>query len=144
MKKFTHHLTLTLALLGGMSQLQTAQAHHSTTMFDHAQSVTITGVIKEVQWTNPHVAIFISGAIKDEEPSVWLMEMTSPGNLTRVSNWTRNSAKVGDKVVVAFSPLRNGKKGGALKKMTLENGRVLTTDIRAQEAANLEEAQSTK
>ncbi len=144
MKKSMKHLFLTLSMFLGVSQLQMAQAHHSTTMFDHAQSVTITGVIKEVQWTNPHVAIFISGAIKDEEPTVWLMEMTSPGNLTRVSNWTRNSAKVGDKVVVAFSPLRNGKKGGALKKLTLESGRVLTTDIRAQEAANLDEAQGAK
>ena len=119
MKNITQNISLSLALLGGMAPFQNTFAHHSTTMFDHAQSVTITGVIKEVQWTNPHVAIFISGAIKDEEPTVWLMEMTSPGNLTRVSNWTRNSAKVGDKVVVAFSPLRNGKKGGALKKMTL-------------------------
>jgi hypothetical protein len=51
---------------------------------------------------------------------------------------------VGDKVVVAFSPLRNGKKGGALKRMTLEDGRVLTTDIRAQESANLEETQGAK
>ncbi len=144
MKNITQNISLSLALLGGMAPLQNTFAHHSTTMFDHAQSVTITGVIKEVQWTNPHVAIFISGAIKDEEPTVWLMEMTSPGNLTRVSNWTRNSAKVGDKVVVAFSPLRNGKKGGALKKMTLESGRVLTTDIRAQEAANLEEGQGAK
>ena len=144
MKLFTKYLALSLTFFCGLAQIQSAQAHHSTTMFDHAQSVTITGVIKEVQWTNPHVAIFISGSIKDEEPSVWLMEMTSPGNLTRVSNWTRNSAKVGDKVVVAFSPLRNGKKGGALKKMTLENGRVLTTDIRAQESANLEETQSAK
>ncbi len=144
MNMLTKYLALSLTLFSGLAQIQTAQAHHSTTMFDHSQSVTITGVIKEVQWTNPHVAIFISGSIKDEEPNVWLMEMTSPGNLTRVSNWTRNSAKVGDKVVVAFSPLRNGKKGGALKKMTLEGGRVLTTDIRAQESANLEETQSAK
>jgi hypothetical protein len=144
MKQHNTSAALALSILLSFGGLPLAQAHHSTTMFDHAQSVTITGVIKEVQWTNPHVAVFISGSIKGEEASVWLMEMTSPGNLTRVSNWTRNSAKVGDKVVVAFSPLRNGKKGGALKRMTLEDGRVLTTDIRAQESANLEETQGAK
>ena len=46
----------------------TAFAHHSTTMFDHATSVTIVGEVREVQWTNPHVAIFIYGVTKEGEP----------------------------------------------------------------------------
>ena len=144
MKQLNKHAGLTFLILLSLGWIPVSQAHHSTTMFDHAQSVIITGVIKEIQWTNPHAAIFVEGIIKDEESGVWLMEMTSPASLTRMSNWTRNSAKVGDKVVITFSPLRNGKKGGALKRLTLENGRVLTTDIRAQEPANLEEPQTAK
>ena len=98
----------------------TAFAHHSTTMFDHATSVTIVGEVREVQWTNPHVAIFIYGVTKEgEPPALWLMEMTSPGNLVRAGGWTRNAIKKGDKVTVNFSPLRNGEKGGALKKITV-------------------------
>jgi hypothetical protein len=31
-----------------------AIAHHSTTMFNHAAQVSISGVVKEVHWTNPH------------------------------------------------------------------------------------------
>jgi hypothetical protein len=118
-----------------------AWAHHSTTMFDHAAQITITGEVKEVQWTNPHVAIFIYGVVKEGElPALWLMEMTSPGNLVRAGGWTRNSFKKGDKVVVNFSPLRNGEKGGALKKITMiETGKFLTADIRAQERPNLQE-----
>jgi hypothetical protein len=68
------------------------------------------------------------------------MEMTSPGNLVRAGGWSRNAVKVGDKVVVDFSPLRSGGKGGALKKITLvDTGKFYTADIRAQESANLEE-----
>jgi len=121
-----------------------AWAHHSTTMFDHATSVTITGEVKEVQWTNPHVAIFIYGTVKDgEAPALWLMEMTSPGNLIRAGGWSRNAVKKGDKVVVNFSPLRSGDKGGALKKITLvDSGKSLTADIRAQERPNLQEEES--
>jgi hypothetical protein len=132
-----------LPLLGAIFS-KLALAHHSTTMFDPSQIVTIKGVVKEVQWTNPHVAMFIAGSVKPgDEPAVWLMEMTSPGNLTRISNWTHNSVKAGDKVEVGFFPLRNGKKGGALKKLTLlDTGKVYTTDIRAQENANLEETQA--
>jgi len=118
----------------------TAHAHHSTTMFDHSKSVKITGTVKEVHWTNPHVAIFIEGVLAEgQEPTVWLMEMTSPGNLVRAGSWTRTAVKPGDKVTVDFSPLRDGNKGGALKKITLaDSGKFYTADIRAQESPNLE------
>ena len=117
-------------------------AHHSTTMFDHARVITINGVVKEVQWTNPHVAIYVFGTSADvTEPTMWLMEMTSPGNLVRAGGWTRTAVKPGDKVTVDFAPLRDGRHGGALKKITMvDTGAFLTADIRAQERANLEEA----
>jgi hypothetical protein len=128
------------AFIFSMSSSFQALAHHSTTMFDREKVLTITGTVKEVQWTNPHVAIFVTGTINDgEAPTLWLMEMTSPGNLVRAGGWTRNVVKAGDKVVVNFSPLRNGTKGGALKKITLvDTGKFYTADIRAQESANLE------
>ena len=129
--------TLLIAITGSMQVL----AHHSTTMFDKDKIITITGVVKEVQWTNPHVAIFINGTFKEgDTPTLWLMEMTSPGNLVRAGGWNRNVVKAGDKVVVDFNPLRNGNKGGALKKITLvDTGKFYTADIRSQESANLEE-----
>ena len=127
-------------LLAGL--MLPASAHHSTTMFDHAKVVSIVGVVKEVHWTNPHVAIFIDGTVAGGgEQAMWLMEMTSPGNLVRAGGWSRTAVKPGDKVTVDFAPLRDGKKGGALKKITLvdEGGKFYTADIRAQERANLEE-----
>lgn len=138
--KFKTLIGLALSALVATSSMQ-ALAHHSTTMFDREKVYTITGSVQEVQWTNPHVAIFILGTIKEgDSPTLWLMEMTSPGNLVRAGGWTRNVVKAGDKVVVDFSPLRNGTKGGALKKITLvDTGKFYTADIRAQESANLEE-----
>lgn len=118
-----------------------ALAHHATTMFDREKVITITGVVKEVQWTNPHVGIFVTGTLKDSDtPALWIMEVSSPGNLTRAGGWTRNSIKAGDKVSVDFYPLRNGNKGGYLKKITLtDTGKFYTADIRAQESPNLED-----
>lgn len=131
---------LAFSALVATSSMQ-ALAHHSTTMFDREKVYTITGTVQEVQWTNPHVAIFINGTLKEgDSPTLWLMEMTSPGNLVRAGGWSRNVVKAGDKVVVDFSPLRNGTKGGALKKITLvDTGKFYTADIRAQESANLEQ-----
>jgi len=120
------------ALLGLVAAYPVA-AHHSTTMFDHAKVVSIAGTVKEVHWTNPHVAIFVYGSLAaGGEPTLWLME--------RAGGWSRSAVKPGDKVTVDFAPLRDGKKGGALKRITLvESGKFYTADIRAQERANLEE-----
>jgi hypothetical protein len=119
-----------------------ARAHHSTTMFDHSKTLTITGTVVELRWTNPHVSLSVNGTLKDAggEPTLWLLEMTSPGNLVRAGGWTRSALKPGDKVEVDMSPLRDSdKKGGALKKVTvLETGKVLTADLRAQEMPGLE------
>ena len=96
-----------------------ANAHHATTMFDKTKTYNLTGVVTEVQWTNPHVAIYANGTLKSgEEPAVWIMELTSPGNLVRLG-WSKNSFKTGDKVVIEFNHLRNGSKGGYPTKLTL-------------------------
>ncbi|MBV8167904.1 MAG: hypothetical protein JO021_14005 [Alphaproteobacteria bacterium] len=121
--------------------IATAHAHHSTTMFDHSKTVTITGTVVELRWTNPHVSLSVNGTIGEgDQPAVWLLEMTSPGNLVRAGGWTRSALKPGDKVQVEMSPLREtDKKGGALKKVTvLETGKVYTANIRAQEEPGLE------
>ncbi len=109
-------------------------AHHSTTMFEHDKLITISGVVTEVMWTNPHVAIVVEGAQSTEKPAVWLLEMTSPGNLTRGGLWSRKSFKAGDKVTVELSPLRDGRKGGALRKITNNQTKLsLNANLREQE-----------
>ena len=136
------HLSLKKVLLTLIISLGAypVAAHHATSMFAHDKVVTINGVVKEVHWTNPHVGIYVTGTVGGELPALWVIEMTSPGNLVRAGGWTRNSVKPGDKVTIDMAPLRDGKKGGALKKVTLaDTGKFLTADIRAQERANLEE-----
>ena len=133
---------LVLAAIGGIAAgISTVAAHHSTTMFDHSKTLTIDGTVVELRWVNPHVSLSVDGKIKDSEDSgVWVMEMTSPGNLVRAGGWTRNAVKAGEKVQVDFSPLRDTSlKGGALKKLTIvDTGQVLTANIRAQEMPGLE------
>ncbi len=140
MKSSLKKVIRTSVLLGLAAGAYPVAAHHATSMFAHDKVVTITGVIKEVHWTNPHVGIYVTGTVKDEEAALWVIEMTSPGNLVRAGGWTRNSVKPGDKVTITMAPLRDGKRGGALKKVTLvDSGKFLTADIRAQERANLEQ-----
>jgi hypothetical protein len=128
-----------LALLGALfAGALPARAHHSFAMFDFTKVVTITGTVKEFQWTNPHVVLWVNVEGKDpKSPDVWWLEMTSPGNLTR-GGWNRKAVNAGDKVTVELNPLRDGKLGGALIKVTdSTTGQVFSTDLRDMEKPGL-------
>jgi hypothetical protein len=143
MKQLLKSAVALAALCGLVAGISSVAAHHSTTMFDHAKTLTINGTVVELRWVNPHVSLSVNGTIKEregDEPAVWLMEMTSPGNLVRAGGWRRDAVKPGDQVTVVFSPLRDSeKKGGALKKVTvLATGEVFTANLREQERPGLE------
>lgn len=127
------------ALLWGAAGLAPALAHHSFAMFDFSKTVTITGTVKEFQWTNPHVILWVNAeGAAGESPAVWSLELTSPGNLTR-GGWDRKALSAGDKVSVDLNPLRNGNHGGALVKVTNETtGKTFSTNLRASEKPGLQ------
>lgn len=108
-----------------------AAAHHSFAMYDPATIIQLDGTVKEFQWTNPHVLLWVLGVTKPgETPLLWTVELpTSPGNLSRLG-WTKHSLSPGDKLVVELNPLRDGKHGGSFRKATLQaTGQVLTVTL---------------
>jgi len=114
-----------------------AYAHHSFAMFDFTNTVVFkTATVKEFRWTNPHVVLLVEGSPKAGVPAeLWSMELTSPGNLTRMG-WSRHSFKPGDQIDLQFNPLRDGKHGGAFKEAKLlATGQVLTSSVRDFEKA---------
>jgi saccharopine dehydrogenase-like NADP-dependent oxidoreductase len=131
-----------IAVVCGLAAgIASVTAHHSATMFDHSKTLTINGAVVELRWVNPHVSLSVNGTLKEgDEPAIWLMEMTSPGNLIRAGGWRRDAVKPGERVEVEFSPLRDSdRKGGALKKLTvLATGEVFTANLREQERPGLE------
>ncbi|MDB5808165.1 MAG: hypothetical protein JWN94_287 [Betaproteobacteria bacterium] len=133
-------LAAAAAFAGLVAAAYPVSAHHSTTMFDREKFIVLEGTVKELHWTNPHVAIFIeNAAAKPNIPEgMWVVELTSPGNLVR-SGWTRNLIKPGEKVTAEVHQLRDGTKGGGLRKITLvSSGQSFTYNIRDQERPNLE------
>lgn len=140
MKRNLKKLIAFSALFGLAAAAYPVAAHHSTTMFDRDKTVMLAGTVTELHWTNPHVAIFIDNtSSQGTATGLWVIELTSPGNLVR-SGWTRTVVKPGDKVTAEVHQLRDGTKGGALKKITLaDTGQSYTYNIRDQERANLED-----
>jgi hypothetical protein len=90
-----------------------AFAHHSFAMFDYNKEITITGSVKELQWVNPHIHLFVNVPDGKGGMAEWDVEGGTPGNLRR-TGWSRDVVKPGDKISVVIRPLKNGDNGGQL------------------------------
>lgn len=113
------------ALAAALALSAPSLAHHSFAMFDQGKVVNLRGTISAYRWVNPHVSLFVDVQDGPVKHGVWAVELTSPGNLTRLG-WSRQSLKVGDKVDVEVNPLRDGALGGGFRKATiLSTGQVL-------------------
>jgi len=80
----TRGLTIVAAALAVSVLATAASAHHSLTVeFDISRTVTLTGVITEMKWSNPHAWLYVD--VKDEKGQVrnWAVEFASPNNLYR-------------------------------------------------------------
>jgi hypothetical protein len=108
-----------LGLYGGA-----AFAHHSFAAFDMTKEVRISGTVAEVQYTNPHVWLFVDVAGAKGSMESWAIEAGGPNILLR-AGWKANSVKVGDKVEVTIHPMRDGKRGGSLVSIVLPDGKTI-------------------
>ena len=74
-------------------------AHHGfDTEYDAKKKVSLTGVITKVEWTNPHMHVYIDVTDSSGKVTNWNMEMASPNTVQR-QGWGRNTLLPGDKVV---------------------------------------------
>ncbi len=116
---------LSLAAIAVAAFTAPAFAHHSFAMFDAEKTVTMTGTVKEFEWTNPHSWLRIT--VEDKatgKPAQWALEMGSPGQQARVG-WKPDSVKPGDKVTVTMHPLKDGSRGGQFMSAVLPGGQQL-------------------
>lgn len=98
-----------------------AAAHHSFSVFNMQEEIQITGTVKAVDWTNPHIFIWIDVANADGPPTTWGLEGMSPNFLAR-RGWSRTTLDVGDEVTVSLRPLKSGEPGGMFVSTTTPDG----------------------
>ena len=100
-------------------------AHHSLSVeFDTDRTVTITGVITEMRWTNPHSWLYLD--VKDEQSQVakWAIEFASPNSLYR-RGWRRSDLPASLTVTVTGYPNRDKSRTIAAIDVKLPDGRTL-------------------
>jgi hypothetical protein len=98
-------------------------SHHSGAIFDHDHMVTLTGKVREFQWTNPHcfIQVVVAGASGEEE---WSVEMGAPLQLYQ-AGWKPATLKPGDDVTVVAHPARDGTHGALFISATGKDGAAL-------------------
>jgi Family of unknown function (DUF6152) len=113
---------LLIALSMGLLAVS-ASAHHSFATFDMTKRVTVTGTVKEFQWQNPHIWIFL--VVEDHgQTNVWDVEGGSVVGLKR-EGWSKDAFKPGDKVTITIHPKRDGTRGGSFVQGTTVSGKFL-------------------
>lgn len=84
-------------------------AHHSfVAEFDSNKPIHLQGIVTKVEWTNPHVWIYVN--VRDEETGEvvnWGAEMGPPHGLQR-RGWRRNTLAIGTQISVDGFLARNG------------------------------------
>ena len=100
-------------------------AHHSTAQFDKTTEVTLTGVVKEFQYTNPHSWLQLYVTSEDGEQVEWGIEGGSP-NFLRRRGWTAKVLQPGDEVTAQVYVMSDGQPGAIMISVTLPDGTTLT------------------
>src|SRR6188472_4041532 len=100
--------TLLAAALGSAVPLL---AHHEIlAKFDDTKTSTITGVVSDVDWKNPHVHVFVN-VKKGNDAENWAVELESILDLTR-NGWNEETVHPGDQVTVNGILARNASRPG--------------------------------
>jgi hypothetical protein len=100
-------------------------AHHSYASFDTTVQKTIEGVIFKVDWTNPHIWVWMDVPGEKGATTRFGFEGMSPNFLSR-RGWEKDTLKPGDKVSVVFNPFKNPAEHGGMFIRTTIGGKTLT------------------
>ncbi len=101
-----------------------ASAHHSHAMYESDQEITLVGAVHQLQWSNPHVFLYLVVRDEEGETSNWALEGGSPTALLR-QGWPQGNPKTGDEITVTVRPLKNGR-GGLIRTVTFADSSEFT------------------
>jgi hypothetical protein len=106
-------------------------SHHSNVAYEVTKVITITGVVKEFQWVNPHTWLHLTVDDGKGGTVEWAVEGRAPGVLRR-AGWTKNSLQPGEKVTVDMSPAKDGTPTGIIARVTKADGTILGNQMAPQ------------
>jgi hypothetical protein len=106
--RFTALLTISVLAMTAMPGL----AHHSGAMFEAVKTITVEGVVKQFQYTNPHSWLLVDVKNKDGSVTTWGFEAEGPSTLQRAGIRPSDFA-VGTKLKITGHPMKDGSPAAA-------------------------------
>ena len=110
------------AMVSGASLLL---AHHSfAAEYDRTKPVELKGTLTKLEWTNPHIWMFLDVKDSSGNPVKWECEGGPPNTLTR-GGWTKNMLKAGDEVTIQGTQAKDGSNTCNSRSVKMADGKVL-------------------
>jgi hypothetical protein len=110
--------------LGSLPMAMPSFAHHSTAMYNMANPVTVTGVVKRFEWQNPHAYIYLEVTDQSGKKVEWQIEMMSLNHL-KSYGWMHDTVKPGDVITCTGGAAKSGDPAMLSSLIKLPDGRMI-------------------
>ena len=109
-------------------------AHHAfAAEFDINKPVKVQGAVAKIEWTNPHIWIYLDAKDEAGKLTRWQCEGGSPNTLTR-QGWAKDTLKEGDQVVIDGYRAKDGSNTCNSRTVTTGSGKRLFAGSSAESA----------
>ena len=115
------NVSLPLVLAISVFALPAAAHHNFSAHYRGDETITITGVVKEFRFINPHARIYIEVTGADGTIQEWMAEGDASVALRR-SGWTPDQLQPGDRIEIVGNPSRNGSNMVSWNSIALMDG----------------------
>jgi hypothetical protein len=93
--------------LGLLSLSFPSFSHHgSNIVYDLTQEITITGIVTDFRFVNPHTLIYFDVMGENGVVISWLAGLSSSSSLAPRDGWTRDTLSPGDQISIVGAPAR--------------------------------------
>ena len=97
-------------------------SHHSfSPVYDDKRVITVTGVVTQFKFVNPHAMMFMDVTDETGKVAKWTVEFAGSLNLSEVG-WTAQSIKAREKVTVTGNPTHTGSQRLFFRKLVRPDG----------------------
>ena len=130
--KMTKRTLGTVILSGWLLVSGAALAHHSlSAVYDIRNTGEVTGVIKSVEFINPHGVMTLDVPENDGSSTEWQLTTGSANTLSSLGFGGEgpNTVIAGDVVTITYFPARNGRPLGFIRSITLPDQRTIEFEI---------------